>query len=162
MQREPFAQGLRALGWVPGSSLILGYRSAEGEVELPAICLWRLHMEAGGVMSYATSIPEFHRRSATYVDKILKDIRPADPPVEQPAEFELMVNLKTAQALGLAIPPCRCATLCSSQGPPSHVSRCQYASRHSGPLYGLKSNPRNVFEMANAPVRVSIGMTTTF
>jgi putative tryptophan/tyrosine transport system substrate-binding protein len=72
---------------------------------LPAIYPWRLYVEAGGLMSYATSIPDFHRRSAVFVDKILKGANPAELPVEQPTKFELVINLKTAQALGLTIPP---------------------------------------------------------
>jgi putative ABC transport system substrate-binding protein len=71
---------------------------------LPAIYPWRFYVEVGGLMSYATSIPAFHHRSATYVDRILRGARPGDLPIEQPTKFELVINLKTAKALGLTIP----------------------------------------------------------
>jgi len=72
---------------------------------LPAIGARREWVEAGFLMSYGPSIVEMFRISADYVDKILKGTKPADLPVQQPTRFELVVNLKTAKALGLTIPP---------------------------------------------------------
>jgi putative tryptophan/tyrosine transport system substrate-binding protein len=72
---------------------------------LPAIYPARAYVEAGGLMSYARDRGEELRRSAAYVDKILKGAKPTDLPVEQPMKFELVINLKTAQGLGLTIPP---------------------------------------------------------
>jgi putative ABC transport system substrate-binding protein len=72
---------------------------------LPTSFHRREYVEAGGLLSYGPNLPALFRRTATYVDKILKGAKPADIPVEQPMTFELVINLKTAQAIGLTIPP---------------------------------------------------------
>jgi putative ABC transport system substrate-binding protein len=72
---------------------------------LPTMCGFREHTEAGGLMSYAPNLPDLWRRAAGYIDRILKGAKPADLPVEQPTRFELVINLKTAKALGLTMPP---------------------------------------------------------
>jgi putative ABC transport system substrate-binding protein len=65
----------------------------------------RESIEAGGLISYGPNFPELFRRAADYIDKILRGAKPADIPVEQPAKFDLVINLKTAKALGLTMPP---------------------------------------------------------
>ena len=72
---------------------------------LPSIFGWKEYVEAGGLMSYGPNLEESWHLVAAFVDKILKGAGPADLPVEQPTRFELIVNLKTAKALGLPMPP---------------------------------------------------------
>jgi len=72
---------------------------------IPSVQVVSAFVEAGGFMSYAPKWDDLFRRAATYVDRILKGAKPADLPVEQPAKFELVINLKTAKAIGLTIPP---------------------------------------------------------
>ena len=72
---------------------------------IPAVYEFQVFVEPGGLMSYGVNISEMQRRAAGYVDKILRGAKPADLPIEQPATFELVINLKIAKALGLTIPP---------------------------------------------------------
>jgi len=73
------------------------------EKKLPAIYAAREGAEVGGLMSYGANLPDLARLTAVYVDKILKGAKPGDLPVQQPTKFELVINLKTARALGLTI-----------------------------------------------------------
>ena len=75
------------------------------KLRLPMISELRQFAEAGAVISYGASLADLFRRAADHVDKILKGARPADLPVEQPTKFELVINLRTARALGLTVPP---------------------------------------------------------
>ena len=94
---------------VLADSMLLDHRTRIADLaarrRLPTVSTWVDHLEAGGLMAYGPSVSDRFRRAATYVDKILKGAKPADLPVEQPTKFELMINLRTAKALGLTIPP---------------------------------------------------------
>jgi putative ABC transport system substrate-binding protein len=72
---------------------------------LPSVYGMGEYAEAGGLMTYSASFLDMHRRAAAFVDKILKGAKPADLPVAQPTKFELVINVRTAKAIGLAIPP---------------------------------------------------------
>ena len=93
---------------VVGDSMFFLHRARLADLavkhRLPSMSTQTQWVEADGLMSYAASLPELYRRAATYVDKILKGAKPADLPIEQPTKFELVINLKTAKALGLTIP----------------------------------------------------------
>jgi putative tryptophan/tyrosine transport system substrate-binding protein len=95
--------------YVPGGPLMRGHETRIVDVALksgiPSVYDSKEAVEAGGLMSYADDIVDRNRRAAAYVDKILKGAKPADLPVEQPMTFELVINLKTAETLGLTIPP---------------------------------------------------------
>jgi ABC-type uncharacterized transport system substrate-binding protein len=75
------------------------------ETRIPSIFPTREYVDVGGLFSYGDSLTDFHRRAAFYVDKIFRGAKPADLPVQQPTNFEFVVNLKTAKALGMSIPP---------------------------------------------------------
>jgi putative tryptophan/tyrosine transport system substrate-binding protein len=72
---------------------------------LPVVSIYKDFAEAGGLIAYGPNLDVFYRHAAFYVDKILKGTAPSDLPVEQPAKFDLLINLKTAKALGLVVPP---------------------------------------------------------
>jgi len=91
-----------------GDSVLFNYRGQIAEMalrnRLPAVSLQKEYADAGFLLTYGADIRDLYRRSAVYVDKIFKGAKPADLPVEQPTKFELVINLKTAKALGLEIP----------------------------------------------------------
>jgi putative ABC transport system substrate-binding protein len=99
-RRRPF--------WVLGDPLFAAQSDRIGKLALarrvPVVTSTRLLVEAGALLSYGPSFPEISRRSADYVDRILKGAKPADLPVEEPTTFELVINLKTARALGVTVP----------------------------------------------------------
>ncbi len=111
---DDFAAALRELRGVDGvlnadTPLFVNNRARLVEAmaagRLPAVYPARAYVEAGGLMSYGSDVSELWRRAALYVDKILKGARPGDLPVEQPNAFELVINMRTAKAMRLTIPP---------------------------------------------------------
>ena len=100
--------GVGALTMLPSNLLFNERRrlvDLAAKHRLPAVYFAREFVDAGGLMAYGANGADLFRRAATYVDKILKGAKPADLPVEQPTKFELVINLKTAKALGLEVPP---------------------------------------------------------
>jgi putative ABC transport system substrate-binding protein len=106
----------KAVAHEPGSALIVienatlisqreRFAQLAWRYRLPTVFSVKEHAEAGGLVSYGPDLAEVHRRAAYYVDKILKGSKPAELPVEQPKKFELVINLKTANQIGLTIPP---------------------------------------------------------
>ena len=93
---------------IAGDASFSGQGKAIAEMSLKhriaTIGIYREHVAAGSLMSYGQNIADFHRLAATYVDKILKGAKPGDLPIEQPTRIELVINRKTAKALGLKIP----------------------------------------------------------
>ena len=118
---ELLRQSLREVGYVEGQNLAVEWRDAEGKPErfgdlaaehvrlkcsLPAISGGsKGFVDAGGLMYYWANQADLYQRVANYVDRIHKGAKPSDLPIEQPTRFELVINLKTAKALGLTIPP---------------------------------------------------------
>jgi putative tryptophan/tyrosine transport system substrate-binding protein len=111
---DDFDSALKALPGIDGllhadTPLFTTHRArlveAAARSRLPTIYALKGYVDAGGLMSYGADYPTVYRHAAIHVDKILKGVKPGDLPVEQPTKFELVVNLKTAKALGLTIPP---------------------------------------------------------
>jgi putative ABC transport system substrate-binding protein len=110
---DDFDSALKALRGIDGllhadTPLFTTHRARLAEVvarsRLPTIFAFRGYVDVGGLMSYGADQPDLYRRAAMYIDKVLKGAKPAGLPVEQPTKFELVINLKTAKALGVTIP----------------------------------------------------------
>jgi putative tryptophan/tyrosine transport system substrate-binding protein len=103
-------RGARAAAWLGAAD-----RDSDGLREaiialaarhrVPAVYPYRFFVKAGGLLAYGIDLPDLERRAAAYADRILKGMKPADLPVQLPVKFELAVNLKTANALGVSVPP---------------------------------------------------------
>jgi ABC-type uncharacterized transport system substrate-binding protein len=97
-----------ALVVFPSPMLYLEHRrivDLAAKIRLPTVYPWREAVDAGGLIAYGANIFDLLRRAAIYVDKILKGAKPGDLPIEQPTKFDFVINLRTAKALGLTIPP---------------------------------------------------------
>jgi putative ABC transport system substrate-binding protein len=94
---------------VPATGVMRSNRGLIAELaaqhKLPVIYATREFVDTGGLIAYGANYPDLYRRAATYIDKIFRGVKPADLPVEQPTKFELIINLKTAKALGIEVPP---------------------------------------------------------
>jgi putative tryptophan/tyrosine transport system substrate-binding protein len=94
---------------VPADTFLVSQRSRIAQLaienKLPSVYTFREHIEAGGLIAYTPSYHDLFRRAASYVDQILKGTKPGELPIEQPTKFHLLINLKTAKALGLEVPP---------------------------------------------------------
>lgn len=105
--REAASRGAEAM-YVGGDPLQTSNRTLVAELALrhglPSMFLFEAHVEAGGLMSYGTNVTDLQRRGADYVDRILRGAKPGDLPIAQPVKFDLVINLRTAKALGLKIP----------------------------------------------------------
>jgi putative ABC transport system substrate-binding protein len=103
------AQGGPGFLYVLQDALMLGHRQQiidfANQNRLPSMFVGKEWVEHGGLMCYGVRLPEWYRRAASYVDKVLRGAKPADLPVDQPTLFELVFNLKTAKAIGVTIPP---------------------------------------------------------
>src|SRR5581483_7711881 len=118
---EDLTSAMQTFAASPGSGLIIGpdpfnqvhlKQMAELAIKLrlPTVSVYRSYVTAGGLMAYGPDVADVFRRSAAYVDRVLRGEKPADLPVQQPNKFEFIINLKTAKALSLAIPPTLIAT----------------------------------------------------